>query len=210
MGEVHRALCINIMPHSAPSIGISSALNFYIQGRGEVGERKCFQSRNNSAVEEFSRCRSRRNWIFWILSIRIFIGSKPQIPNGLHSKEAVGRTRRIGNLGLVIGQIPVAFGLLLFKIFFATTQKYILFLWEWKISIFLFSTDSCSAVPTWFRIRSRPCRCTHGQLIFAYFQQTSVQNLGRTFPDDVPGGTHLVFRDGSASVDGLPIIVKYA
>ena len=44
LGEVHRALCINIMPHSAPSIGISSALNFYIQGRGEVGERKCFQS----------------------------------------------------------------------------------------------------------------------------------------------------------------------
>ena len=30
LGEVHRALCINIMPHSAPSIGISSALNFYI------------------------------------------------------------------------------------------------------------------------------------------------------------------------------------
>jgi hypothetical protein len=51
---------------------------------------------------------------------------KSQNPNGLLSKEAVGGTWRIGNLGLVIGQIPVAFGLLLFKIFFATTQKYIL------------------------------------------------------------------------------------
>jgi hypothetical protein len=126
LGKVHRALCINIMPHSAPSIGISSALNFYIQGRGEVGERKCFQSRNNSAVEEFSRCRSRRNWIFWILSIRIFIGSKPQIPNGLLSKEAVGGTWRIGNLGLNPGQTQWRSVCLLFKIFFATTQKYIL------------------------------------------------------------------------------------
>ena len=30
LGEVHRAFCIDKMPQSAPSIGISSALNFYI------------------------------------------------------------------------------------------------------------------------------------------------------------------------------------
>ena len=32
--------------------------------------------------------------------------------------------------------------------------------------------------------------------------------MRRSFPDAVPGGTHLVFRDGSASVDGLPMAVS--
>ena len=85
-----------------------------------------FNPNVDSAVEEFAVDVEVDGSENLELSIRIFIGSKTQIPNVLLSKEAVTVTWRIGNLGLVLGPTQWRSVCLLFKIFFATTQKYIL------------------------------------------------------------------------------------
>jgi len=81
----------------------------------------------DSAVEEFAVDVEVDGSEILEISIRIFIGSKTQIPNVLLSKEAFTVSWRIGNLGLVLGPTQWRSVCLLFKILFATTQKYIFF-----------------------------------------------------------------------------------
>jgi hypothetical protein len=85
-----------------------------------------FNPNCGSAVEEYAVDVEVDGSEILELSIRIFIGSKTQIPNVLLSKEAFTVSWRIGNLGLVLGPTQWRSVCLLFKIFFATTQKYIL------------------------------------------------------------------------------------
>ena len=85
-----------------------------------------FNPNVGSAVEEFAVDVEVDGSENLEISIRIFIGSKTQIPNVLLSKESDTVSWRIGNLGLVLGPTQWRSVCLLFKIFFATTQKYIL------------------------------------------------------------------------------------
>ena len=95
----------------------------------------------DSAVEEFAVDVEVDGSENLEISIRIFIGSKTQIPNVLLSKEAFTVSWRIGNLGLVLGPTQWRSVCLLFKILFATTQKYILVFFKDYIIYFMCSNE---------------------------------------------------------------------